>query len=386
MIIIEKPYASEYFIDTIVQNDWHVLYNNVVKEANIEEGAFNLLSSENAKRYYESQEFPMIYSNAESSISWILENIPNTNLASYIRFFKDKVEFRNMLQTLYPNFYFQSIPASELKSTNSNLLKFPLVIKPSIGFLSSGVHIVNNKDEWQETVNQIGTEMKKVSEMFPNNVVNASTFIIEQEIIGEEYAVDAYYDRDGEPVILNIFQHPFNNSKDVSDRIYLLSTEIMIKYMAKFVVLLKQIGELKNIRNFPFHIELRVTNEGEIIPIEVNPMRFAGWCTAEIAKYAWGLNVYECFHNQEKPNWNEILSNAGKETYYFSMVEVPYDINRNERLNFDYNGFLANYSNILEVRRINFRENPLFAIIFGSLTDKREINRILNLKIKDYII
>ena len=71
--------------------------------------------------------------------------------------------------------------------------------------------------------------MRMAAMMYPNHVVNSTKFLIEEMIEGEEYAVDAYFDRDGEPVILNIFQHPFLNSKDVSDRIYLMAIGIMTR-------------------------------------------------------------------------------------------------------------------------------------------------------------
>ena len=274
---------------------------------------------------------------------------------------------------------------AELKNLQTENIKFPVVIKPSVGFLSFGVHTVKNAEEWQDTIKKLDKEMKEAEALYPDNVVNSSKFIIEELIEGEEFAIDAYYDRNGEPVILNIFQHPFFNEKDVSDRIYLMSTGIMIKYMAKFSLLLRDIGNLKNIKNFPMHIEIRVTKDGAIIPIEVNPMRFAGWCTTDVSKYAWGINVYECFFNQTRPDWNNILANAGKEVFYFSMAEVPYGIEKQRLKNFDYKGFLANYSNVLEVRRINPENNPLFAIIFGSTTSKDEVIRILSLKTKDYI-
>ena len=45
-----------------------------------------------------------------------------------------------------------------------------------------------------------------------------------------------------------------------------------------------------------------------------------------------------------------------------------------------------NYSNVLEVRRINPKNNPLFAIIFGSTKNKDEVVKILSLKTKDYVI
>ena len=75
MFIIEKPYASELLIDTIIQNDWFVLDNESIEDSNIEPGAFEFISSEQAKRYYTYQEYPLIYSNSENAINWILENI-----------------------------------------------------------------------------------------------------------------------------------------------------------------------------------------------------------------------------------------------------------------------------------------------------------------------
>lgn len=386
MIIIEKPYASEFLIDTIVQNDWPVLDNEAIEDAEIEEGAFDLLPSDVAKEYYQKQEFPLIYANSENAISWVLENLPESNLSGYIKLFKDKIAFRELLQTMFPDFYFKAVEFEELKKMSPDDIKFPVVVKPAVGFLSFGVHTVRDAKEWKDVISQLEKEMRMAAVMYPNNVVNSARFIIEQLIEGEEYAVDAYFDRNGEPVILNIFQHPFLNSKDVSDRIYLMSIGIMMKYMARFGLLLREIGHLKNIRNFPMHIELRVTPEGEIIPIEVNPMRFAGWCTTDVAKYAWGINVYEYFYDQKKPDWNEILANAKKDVYYFSMAEVPSNMDRKRYKGFQYERFLRNYSNVLEVRKINPLNNPLFAIIFGSTTNKNEVVDILSLKTQDYII
>ena len=386
MIIIEKPYASEFLIDTIVQNDWPVLENDAVKDADIEEGAFDLVPSDIAKNYYLTQEYPLIYANSENAITWVLDNLPNSNLSSYIKLFKDKIAFREMLKELYPDFYFKAVDFQELKKMPVDDIKFPVVIKPSVGFLSFGVHTVKEQREWKDTIALLEKEMKQAAQMYPEHVVNSSKFIIEEMIDGEEFAIDAYYDRDGEPVILNIFQHPFLNAKDVSDRIYLMSTGIMVKYMAKFAILLREMGQLKNIRNFPMHIEIRVTSDGNIIPIEVNPMRFAGWCTTDVAKYAWGINVYEYFFKQKRPDWNNILANSGKEVFYFSMAEVPSELDRKRIKGFEYERFLSNYSNVLEVRRINPKDNPLFAIIFGSTHNKEEVLKILALKTKDYVI
>ena len=385
MFILEKPYISEFFIDTIIKNDWPVLDNTVIREANIEDGAFVLWDSKKAAEYYSQLEFPLIYSDSENAISWILDNLPDSNLSSYIKLFKDKILFRELLKQIYPNFYYRAVDYEMLQHIIPRDVRYPVVLKPAVGFLSFGVHTIHNDNEWYEALELLKKEMQIASSLYPDNVINSSNFIIEEMIEGEEYAIDAYYNQNGEAIILNIFQHPFLDEKDVSDRIYIMSKEIMTKYLEKFSGLLTQIGNLKNIHNFPMHIEVRVTKDRNVIPIEINPMRFAGWCTTDVAKYAWGINVYEYFYNQMKPDWNTILTNANDEIFYFSMAEVPSDIEKKKIKSFDYNKFLANYSNILELRKINYKDNPLFAVIFGSTKDKQEIRRILALKTKDYI-
>ena len=385
MFILEKPYVSEYLIDTIVQNDFDVLDNDAVEDANIEEGALELVSTEDAVNYYLKQEYPLIYSNSENAISWILENLPNSNLAEYIKLFKDKAEFRELLKQIYPDFYFQIVNYNDLDNIKPDEIKFPVVIKPAMGFLSIGVHTINDKTEWKDTLKTLYEEMKQVKNLYTENVVNSSKFVIEELIQGDEYAIDAYYDRNGEPVILNIFEHPRLDNKDVKDRIYITSTSIMIKYMAKFGMLLRQVGELKEIKNFPLHMEVRVTEDGKIIPIEINPMRFAGWCTTDLAHYAWGINVYKCFSEQIRPNWNEILMNSDNKIYYFSLAEVPNNITRGAVDNFNYREFLTNFSEILELRRINPRQNPLFAIVFGRTDNIKEIREILQLNMANFV-
>ena len=195
MIIIEKPYASEFLIDSIVQNDWVVLENEALELASIEEGAFETIDTDTAKEYYNQVEYPIIYSNSENSINWVLENLPDSNLSRYIKLFKDKIEFRKMLKDVYPDFYFQEVNYDDLSKLLLEELKYPFVLKPAVGFLSLGVHTVYNDDDWKQTLVQLEHEMELAQKFYPEAVVNASKFIIEEYIQGEEYAVDAYYDK-----------------------------------------------------------------------------------------------------------------------------------------------------------------------------------------------
>lgn len=383
MFILEKPYVSELLIDTIVQNDWPVLKNQTILDSDIEEGAFDIIPSDIAKNYYIAQEFPLIYSNSELAHNWVLENLPNSNLSKYIKLFKNKIEFRDFLKEMFPDFYYKGATLEEIKNIRPEELKYPIVIKPSMGIDNIGVHCINEAKELADTISKLEKEMQHATKMYPKQTISTTQVIIEELIKGEEYSIDAYFDRDGEPVILNIFQHPACNCFKANNRIYLTSTGIMIKYLAKFGLLLRNIGSLKDIRNLPIHMEIKVTEDGNIIPIEINPMRFSTWCAADIAKYAWGINVYEYFFEQDAPDWNEIFSNASSDVFYYSIADVPNVGNIN---GFQYEKYLSNFSNVLEVRRIDYASNPIFALVFGSTRSKDEIIDILSLDIKDYIL
>ena len=76
MYIIEKPFVSEYLIDTVINKDWVVLSNETIETCGLEEDALNLWSTEEATEYYLKQEFPLIYSNSELAVQWIIENLP----------------------------------------------------------------------------------------------------------------------------------------------------------------------------------------------------------------------------------------------------------------------------------------------------------------------
>ena len=57
MFIIEKPYASELIFDTILQNDWWILDNQTVRNAEIEEGTLRFISDSKAVDFYQKQEY-----------------------------------------------------------------------------------------------------------------------------------------------------------------------------------------------------------------------------------------------------------------------------------------------------------------------------------------
>lgn len=385
MFILEDPYVSNLMLKTLCKNNFEVLDTQKSREWCNNLFSLNYISKDNALKKLDEEVYPKIYSNSENSINFVTENLKNSKLADIINVCKDKYEFRNRLMPIFPKFFFEEILLEDLESFDVCEIPMPFIIKPTVGFLSMGVHKVSSIEQWFDTVRLIKNEVKEFSENFPANVLNSSSFIIEEVIQGEEFAIDAFYNNVGEPVILNIFKHPFVSAEDVSDRVYISSKEIIEKNFVKFNALLNNIGELIHIKNFPIHIEVIRKANGEIIPVEINPMRFAGWCTADLAYYAYGINVYEYFENNLKPNWEEILKDKFGKIYYFAITENPKDVDCS-KITINYEKLKTNFSNIFEFRQIDYRVKPVSAVLFGETQSYDEIIKILQLNMSDFII
>jgi carbamoylphosphate synthase large subunit len=139
-----------------------------------------------------------------------------------------------------------------------DIIETPFIIKPSVGFFSLGVYKVNSTADWEQVVDNLTEEVENTAHNYPPEVINTNQFIIEENIEGEEFAVDLYYDREGKPVILNILQHIFSSGEDVSDRVYITSKEIIEDYHDLFADFLSTMGDKADFKNFPLHIEFRV--------------------------------------------------------------------------------------------------------------------------------
>jgi len=267
-------------------------------------------------------------------------------------------------------------------------MKYPFIIKPAIGFFSIAVHKVDEPTEWNQVLDKIEYEIKKMQGLYPKEVIDITDFIIEDCIEGEEYAIDCYFDKEGEPIVLNILNHIFSSEKDVSDRIYSTSKEIMEKYNSEILDFLKTIGVKANLKNFPAHVEVRIDNEGKISPIEVNPLRFGGWCTTgDLSWYAYGVNSYEYFLNGKRPDWEEIFKTRKEKRYSIIVLDNNSGIMENYIEYFDYEQLLKDFEKPMSLRKVDFNEYSFFGFLFTETTcgNEKELNRILTSNLREYI-
>lgn len=366
MFVIDYPYVSDFLLDSIRELDQPVL--DTPQARSLAKGA--------PLAYIDEIEFSArmalggkVLTNSENGLGHVLRCRCNEDLARQIDVCKDKALFREAVAALHPDYVFRRIPFDDLAGFDASSMPCPFVVKPTRGFFSLGVHVVGSPADWPATVRAIEAEREALNAEYPEAVVSGGEFIAEASIDGEEYAIDVYYDADGNPVITNIMHHAFLSADDISDRLYYTSARIIETWLLPFTDYLRDVGRECGFRDFATHVEVRVTATGDILPIEANPLRFAGWCVADMTSMAWGFDPYEAYFKELRPDWDAILSSDQGNATVMVIGDLPSGLDRASIRDIDYDGFRSLFSNILELRKIDYMQYPVFAFAFATMSE-----------------
>ena len=386
MIIASGPYISGHFCNTVKDNDWPVIDAGGAAEFGLTTSP-KLSDPNNIERIAKAAR-GRILTSGEHALGWMTEHLGDSPEVRASALFKDKAAFRRLLEPLFPDLYFAELSAVELEHYSPPAELYPFVIKPSVGFFSIGVHIVRDPGDWTSARERIVEEVAGAGRHFPEYVLSESRFLVESYIQGEEYAVDASYDGDGEPVVYNILHHRFTSGDDVSDRLYVSSRQIIQSLMPEALQFLRDINRDREIRHFPLHAEFRRAPGGRLVPIEINPLRFGGWCTTgDFAHYAWGFNSYAYYMNGLKPDWEDVFDGRGDRHYSLVVLDNSTGIPPARIASFDYESLLQRFSRPLHLSRMNFREFPLFGFLFLETTNSSsgELDWILRSDLREFV-
>ncbi len=283
-------------------------------------GTINILKNTEAASLIQDKNAVVIM-NWEASLSFILENLPQQRLKQ-VNAFKNKATFRELVKELYPLFYV------ELTRETLPDFRFPeevnkVVIKPSFGTTSIGIRTVDKQQEWEEAVLSVLKDIDIAKEYMNSAMLNDSSFLVEEFVDGDEFACDGFWDANGKTVITGIYQHPFASTLDVSDTVYYTSTKVVAETIKPTMQVLDRIGNKLDMRRFPFHFEFRFSN-GNLFPIELNPLRFGQVALPDITEYAFGFNPYDLFFTDKAPDWDSLLNDASNKTVYaFVLASIP---------------------------------------------------------------
>ena len=378
MVILERPFVSDLMVDTLKKNNIPVLRNEMAEERAADG---NVLSDEEFSAEYGKR--GKIYTVSENALGWIYEHIDDKRFLDSISLVKDKYAFRRICRDIYPDFFFKEVNINEMAEMDTDNITFPCVIKPSVGFLSKGVFVVHNPEEYRKAVESLQKDFATAGAGFPEFVVGRSRFLIEEYIHGEEYAVDTYFDENETPAILNIFHHKFMDESDTSDRLYMTSKVLFDRYEGPFMQFLTNLNKTLHLRNFPMHIEFRY-NGRKAVPIEINPLRFTGFCLNELQVFISGqhpmLSYLRGTHVTKEEMWR------GKETltYAFTVLDLPAGC---EDKAFDDEKFSADFPGVIDVRLVPDKSSGVAATVFlrTETSNESAFDRIMSLDMREYM-
>lgn len=387
MFLIDGPYLSDFMIETITRSAIAVYDTAAAREMlNVAENDAGTSSNAKGGIIWGNEIKPdtRLYTNSESALA----HLPaHSAVAPVVSTFKDKFKFREFLSEIDTDFDFKEFTLEELETADGDDLNYPCVMKPSVGFLSVDVFVLENVDDFKAAKDQILSTGQKSP--FPPAVLQQSRYIIESYVHGEEYAADYYVDNNGDVVIMNLLHHRFSGTSDTSDRLYSASLELIETLGPKVRSYLQNIADKFGVTGLPGHAEFRISDSGRITLIEINPLRFGGWCTSgDLLGVCLGFNAYLTFFADEKPVWADVFATKEDKVFTMAVLDNNSGVSPDQIERFDTEKFLSDYPSTVELRSVSDLNYGVlgFAFLETDSSSESQLDSLLVADMGRYIV
>jgi len=315
-----------------------------------------------------------ILSPSENTLDLILQKTQDPILKAGILELKDKYLFRSQLSSFYPNYIFKKVKLSELPQLELPTNK-EFILKPCKGFFGIGVTRLNASMNLVQIQVDLAKQLKQGGNYFADTVLSHEEFILEQYIEGEEYAVDLYFDNEGIPVILNITHHPLPHNIKYFHSLYYSHHTLFDRFQKKFLDFFTKLNKQLHLKNFPIHAEFKGEND-ELIPIEVNPLRFGGFGLSDLCYHMTGENPYNCFYKNESIKWNKFWEGVD-DFYAWTLAYNGLGINLQEQSP-NHQAYQNYLENLIHYLPLDHQNNPAFAIAYIRMNKESDIEKYTN--------
>lgn len=323
-----------------------------------------------------------VYAPFEASLHTIVGRMQDTKKKYAIEVLKDKFAFRELIKDVYPDFFYKKTVLKDLSSFQVTDAK-TYVVKPVKGFFGYGIKFFDASSNMTTLADELSGDLQKSTQYFPSHVISNKKLLIEEYIPGEEYAVDMFYNKNGKPQIMNIYHHPIPKFKDYFNVLYYSDKKVFDLLFEKLITFFEDLQKKLTVSSFPIHAEFKMHNN-QLIPVELNPLRFGGMGLADLTDYAYGFNPFESFFTDFSPNWEKIWEE--KKEKHFAWV-LGYDgagMNMH-KYRPNHEKFKKDLGTILHYDSIDYQHNPAFASAYIKL-DKSHLDKILAMDFTKYFI
>lgn len=317
----------------------------------------------------------------ESIIEDVLNRLDDENRRNAVLMLKDKFAFRELLTSIYPDFYFKQCALEDLP--NEKLAgDSKYVVKPVKGCFGTGVRVIDGDVDMQELIVEIQAELDKNAAVLSTDVLTPDEFLIESYIEGEEYAVDMFYDSRGNPVITNVYHHPMPENLAYLHMLYYSSREAFEKVYEPAKQFFIKLNEKLNVTNLPIHSEFRL-QDGKLTPIELNSFRFGGMGLGNLGYHALGINSYQHFVEDSEPDWESVWRNRENIFGFFIAYNgANADLEQTQP---DWERLRDQFSRIILETPFEYQKQLAFGILY--IEEKPEnISSLLKMDFDEYFV
>ena len=162
---------------------------------------------------------------------------------------------------------------------------FPVVLKPLAGNHGRGVSINLKTGEEVEVAFQKARE-------------HGRSIIVESYIEGEEYAVDAVYTMEGDPIVVGAYRHPMPHNPAYLHVVYHAGAEVLADVHDQALAFFRHLGTTLDLHGMAMHGEFRLSPSGQLVPIEVNSMRVGGMGLGNMLHHTADLDAFHHFRTE----------------------------------------------------------------------------------------
>jgi len=319
----------------------------------------------------------------ETVLDEVLQRLDDPEKKELISTLKNKVECRRMLSGLFPDFYFKEITIPDLATLELDPSE-RYFVKPIKGYWGSAAYALDKNSNRQELVEEITKQLQVRTNIFSDQVVAKDRLIVEEFIDGEEYAVDMFFNEEGQPIITNICYHPLPKKLEYLHVVYYTNHDVFHRLYDNLVQFFTELNKTLNARNIPIHGEFKL-HKGILTPVELNPLRFGSDGFADLCYHAFGFNPFLCFAQNCSPDWDTVWQGREEKVYAFYLGYNGSDLDTS-KYRPDFRNFRRLFSNILADTAMNYQSTLAFSVMYIEENSLERINELLEIEFNEYFV
>jgi len=231
---------------------------------------------------------------------------------------------------------------------------------------------------------EITRQLNIRTNIFSDQVVAKDRLIVEEFIDGDEYAVDMFYNEDGQPIITNICFHPLPKKLEYLHVVYYTNYEIFYKLYNNLIQFFTELNKTINACDIPIHGEFKL-HKGKLTPVELNPLRFGSDGFADLSYHAFGANPFLCFANNCSPDWEKVWKGREDKVYAFYLGYNGSDLDTS-KYRPDFFNFRRLFSNVLADTAMNYQNTLAFSVMYIEENSLDRINELLEVEFNEYFV